>query len=290
MKGLSNRASYLIIFIPWLIVFLVFTVGLMVYNIAISFTDWHGILPSYNFVWFKNYIALPSMPGFIKTLKNTAFLFGVGLPIAILLSTLLAILMDKAQAKIAAFFRTVVILSMALGGVTVAVFWGWMYNYRYGGINALLHSIGLDILAIDWLGSPKIVMSAAIIMLIWKFTGYGGLIVLGGLQGVPKSNIEAAQLDGATTAQIYLYVLLPQVKGHIMTLTVIFSMYFLKSFDFIWPLTGGGPGWASTVFPVLVYRQMFQANNYAAGAAAATFMLVIASTIAIPYIIISRRE
>jgi glucose/mannose transport system permease protein len=282
--------SYLIIFIPWLIVFIVSTVGLVGYNIVISFTDWYGIFPSFNFVGFKNYIQLFSMSGFIKTLKNTALLFGLGLPVAVGLSIVLAILMDIIHSKVAAFFRTTVIMSMALGGVMVAVFWGWMYNYRYGGINSLLRYIGLDFLAFDWLGSSRFVMFAAIIMLIWKFVGYGGLIVLGGLQGVSQSNIESAQLEGATTEQIYLYVLLPQVKGQIMTITLILSMYFLKSFDFIWPLTGGGPGWASTVFPVLVYRQMFQANNYAGGAAAATFMFIIASTIAIPYIMLSKRD
>lgn len=290
MNKMSDRLSYLILFLPWLILFFTFTFVMAGWNIFLSFTDWKGIMPSYNFVGFKNYLELPQMSGFWQTLKNVGILFGVGLPITVIVATLLAVLMDTIEGWMSNIIRGVAISTMAMGGVTVAVMWSWMFNFRLGGINTLLRDVGLGGLALDWLGNPDIVMVAVIIMLIWKFVGYGSLVVLGGLQGIPEAQIEAARIDGASTTAIYIRVLLPQVRGHILTITLLLSMYLLKTFDLVYVLTGGGPGWKSTLFPILVYRKMFGELDYAGGAAAATFMFLIVSIVAIPYMLHSRKE
>ena len=227
---MSDRESYLILFIPWLILFLVFTFGFAGFNLLNSFTDWQGLYPSYNFVGFKNYAELPQMTGFLDSIKNTGLLFGLGLPIAMLVSISLGVLIDIMGKIVAGVFRSVAIVSMAIGGVMVAVFW------------------------------------------VWKFAGYGGLIIYGGLQSIPKSHIETAKLAGASTLQIYFRVMLPQVIGPIITTALLLSMFMLKSFGYVWPLTGGGPGWSSTLFPVLIYRKMFEATNFSGGAAAVGFV------------------
>lgn len=287
---MSDRASYLILFIPWLILFLVFTFDFAGFNLLISFTDWQGLYPSYNFVGFKNYAELPQMTGFLDSIKNTGLLFGLGLPIAMLVSISLGVLIDIMGKIVAGVFRSVAIVSMAIGGVMVAVFWVWMFNYSYGGINDLLRFIGLEGAALHWLGDSDIVILSVILMLVWKFAGYGGLIIYGGLQSIPKSHIETARLAGASTLQIYFRVMLPQVIGPIITTALLLSMFMLKSFGYVWPLTGGGPGWSSTLFPVLIYRKMFEATNFSGGAAAATFMFLLVSVIAVPYLIHSRRN
>jgi ABC-type sugar transport system permease subunit len=280
---LKDREQYLVIFIPSFLLFFTFTVGLAIFNLFISFTDWHSLVPSFNFVGVENYLSLPEMSGFVQTLINTGVLFGIGLPLTVLMSVLIGILMDASDPRISYFFRTVAIISMALGGAMVASFWSWMYHYQYGGINELLRAIGLGTLALDWMGNSKVVMFSVILMLAWKFCGYEGLVVFGGLQGVEASIIESARIEGANTRQIYWYILLPQIRGHIFTISILLAMYLLKSFQYIYPLTGGGPGWASTVFPVLVYRQMFEGTNFAGGAAAAAIMLVVVSLIIVPY-------
>jgi glucose/mannose transport system permease protein len=290
MNKMSDRVSYLILFIPWFFIFFAFTFGLALFNVFISFTGWHGIFPKFNIVGFKNYIELPAMAGFVETLKNVGMLFGLGLPFAVFISTLLATLIDMSGRRVAAVFRSIAVVSMALGGVVVALFWSWMFDFRYGGINTLFRTLGLGFMAVDWIGKPQIVMFSVTMMLVWKFCGYGALVILGGLQGIPETHLEAARLDGATTWQIYLRILLPQVRGHILTIALLLSMFLLKSFDYIYALTGGGPGWSSTLFPILVYRKMFDDNNFAGGAAAATFMFLIVAVIAIPYLVLSRRE
>jgi ABC-type sugar transport system permease subunit len=166
----------------------------------------------------------------------------------------------------------------------------WMFRYENGGINGLLVALGLKAAMVDWLGNPNVVLTTILIIYIWKFAGYGGLIISGGFQGIPESQIESASIDGATLPQIYLRVLLPQVRGQVFSVAVIFLMYFLKSFDYIWPLTAGGPGWSSTVYPILVYRIMFKSYNFAQGAAAANFLFLVVALIIVPYLVRSRKR
>jgi ABC-type sugar transport system permease subunit len=287
---MKEHKSFLVILLPWLLFFAVFTIGMVGYNLVVSFTDWHGIFPSFNFEGLGNYVALFKTDGFLESIKNVLLLFCIGLPLSIVISILLGVVIDQLTGWMSSTLRSISIISMALGGSTVSLFWNWMFNYRYGGINSVLRDLGLARSAVDWLGNGNFVMFAIIIMLVWKFCGYGGLIVYGGLLNVPKTHIEAAQLDGAGQGTIFLKVMLPQVKGQIFTLFLLMSMYLLQSFGYIWPLTGGGPGWASTLLPELAYRKMFESYDFAGGAAVANIMFLLVSFIAIPYLRYTKKE
>jgi ABC-type sugar transport system permease subunit len=289
---MKRKTSFYIIFIPWLLIFLVFTIGLLGFNIFVSLTDWHGIMPSYKFVGLSNYIALPQTAGFITTLLNVLLLFGVGVPSGVFISIIVGTVLDLICKKKFALsiMKTIVILPMSIGAVIVASFWVWMFDFDFGGINGLLRAIGLESLASNWLGSPDLVLFMIIIVLVWKFSGFGSLILFGGMQSIPTEQIEAASLEGTSYFKTYLHIIFPQIGGHILTLALLLSMYMLKSFGYIWPLTGGGPGWSSTLFPVLVYRQMFPLHDVAAGAATATFMVIVVSILAIPYIKLTFKE
>ena len=281
---MKESKIYLVLFIPWAVFFSVFTIGMVAYNFIISFTDWHSIFPSFGFDGLSNYINLFKTEGFLESLNNVVLLFAVGLPVAIILSVMLGIIIDQLTGWCSSFLRSISIISMALGGSTVSLFWSWMFNFRYGGLNTILIDLGMENHLVDWLGNGDFVMYAIIIMLVWKFCGYGGLIIYGGLLNVPKAHIEAAMMDGASQWKILIKVMLPQIKGEIYTLILLMSMYLLQSFSYIWPLTGGGPGWSSTLLPELAYRKMFESYDFAAGAAVANIMLFLVSVIAIPYL------
>jgi ABC-type sugar transport system permease subunit len=287
---MKEHKSYLIILIPWLVCFTIFTIGMVGYNLVVSFTNWHGIFPSFGFEGLNNYVRLFKTDGFSESIKNVALLFCIGLPISILISVILGIIIDQLTGWMGTTLQTVSIVSMALGGSTVSLFWNWMFNYRYGGINSILIDLGLEVVLVDWLGNSSFVMYAIIIMLIWKFCGYGGLIVSGALLGIPKAHLEAAQLDGANQFTILAKVMIPQIKGHLFTLLLLMSMYLLQSFGYIWPLTGGGPGWASTLLPELAYRKMFESYDFAGGSAVANVMFLLVSFIAISYLFHVRKE
>ena len=288
-RKLGERTSFFVLFVPWFILFFLFTFFIAGYNVFLSFTDWRGIFPSFNFAGLDAWRRLFRMRGFWETTANVGLLYLVGLPSTLAAAIVLAVLMDSLRGIAAHIVRGVAVSTMALGGVTVSTFWSMMYNYRYGGINQLLRQVGLDFLAIEWIGRSQFVMYAVILMLFWTFLGYAAMVILGGLQGVPQSQLEAARIEGASTIRVYRSVLIPQVFGHILTITLLLSMFYLKAFDNVYVLTGGGPGWSSAVFPILVYRKMFGELDYAGGAAAATFLFIIVSVIAIPYLIYSRR-
>lgn len=289
---MSRRSSFLILFIPWAVLVVAFTVGFLVYNTYVSLTDWYGIFPKYGFVGLANYVQMFQTDGFLETLKNVALLFGLGIPAGLLGALLTAVALDLLRTRrvVAGSFRTIAIVPMAVGAVIAASFWSWMFEYNGGGINGVLHAVGLGSIAANWLGNPQLVMFMIIVVLVWQYAGFGALVLLGALQAIPEAHIEAANLEGASKGRLYWHILIPQIKGHIATLALLLSIYMLKSFDLIWPLTGGGPGWSSTLLPVLVYRTMFQVHDVATGAAIATFTVLVVSAIAIPYIRLTNRQ
>ena len=289
---MSRKLSFLVLFIPWFLLVAAFTVGFLVYNTYVSLTNWHDIFPKYGFVGIANYVEMLQTDGFLETLKNVALLFGLGIPGGLVVALLAAVALDLLRTRrvVSATFRTIAIIPMAIGAVVAASFWSWMFEYNGGGINGVFQAIGLGSLAANWVGNPHLVMFMIIMVLVWQYAGFGALVLLGALQAIPEAHIEAASLEGTSTGRLYWHVLIPQIRGHIATLALLLSMYMLKSFDLIWPLTGGGPGWSSTLLPVLVYRTMFQVHDVAVGAAIATFTVIVVSAIAIPYIRLSYRQ
>lgn len=133
-------------------------------------------------------------------------------------------------------------------------------------------------------------MGSIILALVWQFSGYVALIFLAGIKSVPQNVINAAKLDGAYSPRIYAKLVLPSLKGALSSAVTVLAMYALRSFDFIWQMTQGGPGTASHTLPVLMYRETFEQNNFAYGAAIASFLLVLVLVLILPITYFSRKK
>jgi glucose/mannose transport system permease protein len=111
------------------------------------------------------------------------------------------------------------------------------------------------------------------------------------MRSVPESHIMAAQADGASGFKLYTRVILPQIKTSTFTAFVILMVFALKAFDFIWILTNeGGPGYATTILPIMMYRVAFKSNQFAYSAAIAATLLILVLCIVIPYLYITYRK
>ena len=221
-------------------------------------------------------------------LKNTLLLFTI-IPICLIIGLLLALLMDQGL-KCTGLFRTLILLPFALSYVVTGTVWAWMYNPSYGIINSILKMFNVSTTSLLWLSSQKTVMISIIIALVWQFSGYVALIFFAGIRSVPQNVINAAKLDGAYTPRIYLKLVLPALKGSMSSAVTILAMYALRSFDFIWQLTQGGPGYSSHTLPVMMYRETFEQNNFAYGAAIANFLLVLVLVLILPITYFSNRK
>lgn len=235
MRQFFQRHPLIVLVIPLGMVFYFVYVGLA-WNILVSLSGWTGLRVDYSFKGFGNYLRMLDDSVFWLSLKNTLLLFAI-IPICVVLGLFLAVILDKGL-KGTNFFRNVFLLPFALSFVVTGTLWAWMYNPANGIINSLLRAMGLGFLAGTWHTAQETVMPAIILALVWQFSGYASLIFLAGLKSVPENQVQAAYLDGASSLKVFWRVILPQLKAPLTTAIVVIAMYALRSFDFIWVLTG----------------------------------------------------
>lgn len=258
------------------------------WNLWVSFGSWKGMEPNYAFTGFGQYIKMFQNENFWISLKNTLYLFLI-IPICVVLGLGLAIIMDKGL-RGTSIFRNLFLLPFALSYVVTGTVWAWMYEPSNGILNSLFKMMGLDSLMSGWCTQQETVMASIILALVWQFSGYVAVIFLGGIKSVPQNQINAAKLDGAYNVRIYLKLILPQLKGALVSSITIIAMFALRSFDFIWQLTGGGPGYASHTLPILMYEETFMKSNFSYGAAIGSFLLALVLVLILPFTYRSKKR
>ena len=210
------------------------------------------------------------------------------IPLSIVIGLFLAILLDQKIRK-ESVFRTIYLLPYALSFIVTAYLWQWM-SVEDGVINFILDLFGLGYLKMSWLSDPDIALFSVSFALVWQFSGYVMLIFLAAIRTIPQSHIMAAQIDGASGFKLYTRVIIPQIKTSTFTAFVILMIFSLKAFDFIWILTDGGPGYATTILPITVFNEAFKKNQFAYSSAIATTLLLIIMVIVIPYLYITYKK
>lgn len=282
-----KKHPFVILIIPIALVFY-FVYGGLLWNTWVSFTNWRGLNPTYTFWGIGNYLRLFSSNVFITAFKNTLLLF-LTIPLCILIGLFLAVLLDQ-NLRGLSFFRNLLLLPYALSFVVTGTIWAWMYNPSKGIINSLLKQLGLKQWQCMWHTSQQTVMYSIILALVWQFSGYAALVLLAGMRSIPEVQIKAALLEGASTFRIYCKVVIPQLTGPFITVAIVIMMYALRAFDFIWVLTGGGPGYSSHTLSILMYKEAFQATRFAYAAAIANVLLALSLLLILPYLYISHRR
>jgi len=261
----------------------------IIWNLVVSVSDWKGLRPSYNFSGFGEYLDLMDDTKFRTSLTNNIMLILLFVPMSLVLGLFMAILLDQ-HLKYEGFFRTIFLLPFTLSFVVTAYLWRWMYNPKQGVINMLLRNSGLGFLAQDWVTNPDLVMYSIVFALLWQFSGYVMLIFLAGIRSIPETQINAAKLDGASGFYLYRRVIIPQIKSSSFTAFVILMVFALKAFDFIFILTGGGPGYSSEILSLTMYEEAFAITNFTTGSAIATIMFFLVMLIVLPYLHITYRR
>jgi multiple sugar transport system permease protein len=235
--------------------FIVFALGPMLASLYLSFTRFEVLTPP-RWVGLDNYARLFARDFFVwRTLANTAF-YLLGIPVGIAISLLLALLLNQ-KLRLEGFFRTVYFVPSVCSIVAAALLWKWIYNADYGLINTYLRALGVaDPPA--WLSNPHLVKPALVVMGIWSGLGYNMVLFLAALQGVPRSLLEAAELDGANAWQRFRHVTLPAISPMTFFIAVTSVIGGLQSFDQVYVMTRGGPEFRSATFMLYLYLSGFQ--------------------------------
>lgn len=243
-----------------------------------------------DWVGFDNFSIVITDPIFLTALKHNALLL-IAVPVLVGLAFVLAITLFETRRGMR-FYRSAVFLPYVLPIPVVAVIFGQIYQL-HGALNIFLESIGLDSLAQDWLGDPNIALGTMSSVIVWKEVGFGVILMLAHIISLPTETYEAAKIDGAGFWRTHYAITRPAILNTIIFYGVIEAITMVSwVFNYVYVMSNGlgGPGNATMVSELYIYRSAFQNKAPELAAAAAVFLFVATLILMIAFFRIQRRS
>ncbi|MGG2918434.1 carbohydrate ABC transporter permease [Brevibacillus parabrevis] len=257
--------------LPWIIGFLAFTLGPMLFSLVMSFFDW-PVEGEVTFVGLDNYVNMfTDDPLFWQSLWVTIKFALLFVPLNLIIALFLAIMLNQ-KVRASGFFRTVFYLPSVISGVALAMIWAWVYDGEYGIFNYLLSLIGIT--GPDWLNDTSWALVAMVIASLW---GQGSmvLIFLAGLKGIPESLYEAASIDGAGTVHKFFRITLPMISPTLLFNLIMTIISAFQQLSLALLLTGGGPLQSTYFYAMYAYDNAFKYFKMGYASANSWFMFLI---------------
>ncbi len=232
------------------------------------------------FAGLENFRDLFSDWFFVSSIKTTVKFSLIASFLQVGLGLSLALLFNRKFAG-RRFALPVIIYPMMLSTLVASSVWRAWFHYDFGMLNHWLSMAGLP--SVKWLFDPKLALYSIILVDVWQWTPMTFLIVLAGLQSIPKDVLEAAVMDNVSPARRTVFVILPMIRGHIFLALLVRSIDTFRLFDKVYALTGGGPGNATETLSMFVYRHGFKFFEVGTASAASIVMLAIACALSLLY-------
>ena len=239
-----------VVFIGLLMVFPI------LYTLYLSFTNWNltsGMEPS--FVGLGSYLRVFSEPRFLHALGRTFTFTLFAVAIEVVLGVAIALILNRAFVG-KSIAKLLLLLPLVATPVAVGIVFNLFYDPTIGLLNFALHALGLP--QGRWVSSESTVIGSLVLVDVWQWTPMITLIVLAGLAGLSEEPVEAARVDGASDWQILRFVTIPMVMPVILTAMILRLIDALKTFDIIFAMTGGGPGYASETLNIMGFKYSFE--------------------------------
>ena len=256
--------------------------AMMLWTGYVSMNNWVGMAPVWKFNGLANFATLFRMDRFWIDLENNLLWMVIFIPPTAFLGLILAYVLEM-LGKAEALFRPVFLYPMALSFVVTGTLWAWMYDPDSGVINAVLQGIGLQALAQPWIASPQQALYCMIGAAIWQYTGFAMTLYLAAIRDISREIIEASRVDGANNAQIFAYIVVPNVGHATMIVVSMLILFSLKVFDLVWVMTMGGPGNSTEVLSYFMFVATFRQQLVGLGAAISVVIVILAVAVVIPY-------
>lgn len=262
---------------PMLVLFITFVIYPMIKGIYISFFDYS--LRNFKFIGLDNYRSLLQDDVFKKSLVNTLLIVLGTVPFVILIAIFVSVNIYKKPAGIRSFFRGVFYLPTVASVVSITVVWGWIFHPNYGILNYLTSFFGMQ--PLGWLGDPSTALKCIIVVLITLSVGQPIILYVAALGNVPASYVEAAEIDGATSWQIFRKITWPMLMPTTLYIVIITTINSFQCFSIIQLLTSGGPAFSTETIMYLVYERAFTLNKYGLASSMGVVLAVIIMIISI---------
>lgn len=252
--------NYLFV-IPALILFFLFSVYPFFKIFQLSFFEWDGISPHTKFVGLDQYISVFSDSIWWLSVKNAGWVTFLALTIQNGLAFLLAWIVDQ-EVRAKNFYRIVFYLPPVLSGIVVGLVWNWVFDGHYGVLNHFLKFLGLTEYARAWLADPNTALNAVAVVHMWKGFGWGFVILLAGLQAIPRELYEAAKVDGASEWRIFIKITLPIMIPVLFLVSILTILGTMQVYDLIVAMTQGGPGYHTEVPITRIFASLIGSSRF----------------------------
>ena len=282
-RNLSSKVAS----IPMALTALVIFIGCSAWTVVYSFTG-SRLLPKTRWVGVDQYDRLWGTDRWIVSIENLAIYGGCMLVFSLTLGFVMAALLDQ-RIRFENTFRTVFIYPYALSFVVTGLTWQWMLNPTFG-LQKVVRDFGFVDFTFAPLTNSDFAIYGVLLAGLWQGTGLVMVIMLAGLRGIDEDIWKASRVDGIPKWKTYIMIVLPLMRGAIITAVVLVATSIIKVFDLIVAQTQGGPGLATEVPAKYVMDMMFRNQNLGQGFAASTMMLLFVMIILIPWTVYEYRE
>jgi len=287
LKQKEARAAYAFL-LPSYVIYLLFLAIPLLASLGLSVLDIDRVTLEADFVGFDNFAWIFTDPRFWRTFANTFYFIVMAITGNVGLGLLLAILLDRGlPGPLLYIFRLAYFLPVLVSLAFVSYIWEFLYSSDLGVINYYLRMLGIP--AVGWLTDQRVAMFSIIVVDVWKNVGFFIIVLLAALQGVPRTLLEAARIDGASNFTTLRRIKLPYIAPVILFCITYATIGGLQVFDSIKIITNGGPGDATRSVVMYMYSEAFNAGDLGTGVAAALTLLIVIAVIVAIQLSIGRR-
>jgi ABC-type sugar transport system permease subunit len=284
-RKFRTRISEILIFFLPLLFFTAILYFMVTWTIYVSFSNWEGVEPKYDFAGLRWYELMFSLSRTHIDVRNNLIWLIVGVLPTLFIALFLAYFLEIWGArKGESIIRTLILYPASMSFIVTGTIWSWMYQPDKGVINTLLRMLNLSILESRFITDPATANYWLILIFIWQYLGFAIIILQASFRTTElQEMVEAATIDGAGKLNTLFRIILPNIRGGILILLSLLLISALKVFDIVYIVTFGGPGYSTDVLAFFMYIATFQQHLVALGACLAVIIFVIAFILVIPY-------
>lgn len=268
----GRRITPYLMIIPAIVIFIAFYIYPIGYMVYLSTTQWDFLSPTKPFVGLQNFIDLLQDKLFLQVLNNSIIYTFSTIALNMSLALLLALWMNR-PGVFSGILQGTVFSPHIISMVSVAILWMWLMDPQYGLLNGILEFVGLPTL--QWLRDTQTSLFSLILVAVWKQVGFYSLILLAGLQSIPKEIYEAADLDKTPIWRSFYKITLPMLSPTLFFLTIIGTINSFQVFETITIMTQGGPVNSTNTLVFYIYENGFNYFKIGYASAAGVVLLVI---------------
>lgn len=283
-KSSKQMYSYMFLLPAGIIYFVLFLLPTIM-SFFFSMTRWD--LVDWEFIGFENYITFFTESSLNIGFRNTFVYAVVTCALKVVLGLLLAVLLcTKLKSK--SYLRSVVFFPTLLSTIAVGIAFSSMMHPTQGLINTTLATFGID--GPDWLGNTRLALLSVAFVDVWKGVGMATVIFIAGIMSIPEEYYEALQIDGGNRLHKFRFITLPLIQAAMNSVIILAFIGGLRSFDLVWAMTKGGPGFTTDLIASIIYKQ-YQGGFYGLSTAGNVILFLGVSLLAFPlYWFLTKKE